>query len=248
MKPSRGPLVLCHCLPGQREHVALQRQPFASAWPCRQNPFIGFPNCAEHGPPGHETLPWAFSALPLPSQRPGHVVIIYLEGFKTAAKHGPPGHETLPWAFATGFKSTVHQDTKPSRGPLALCQCLHSHREHVALQRQPFASAWPCRHSPFRGLQNGCKARSTRTRNLFSRALCHCLPSTWPCRHSLFQGFQNGCKAFPPGHENLPWACSALPLPSQVTANMLPRSGSPLPAPVAIYFGFIRKLRGYNSL
>ena len=104
------------------------------------------------------------------------VAILHLEGFKTCAKHGPSRHKTPLWAFtdfATAFPG---------------------HREHVALQRQPFASAWPCRHTPCRGFQNVREARPITTQTPL-------------------------------------WAFTALPLPSQVTANTLPSSGSPLPAP-----------------
>ena len=155
--------------PGHREHVALQRQPCASAWPCRHTPFRGFQNVHE--------------ARPITTQNPS--VGLY--------------------RFATAFPS---------------------HREHVALQRQPFASAWPCRHTPFRGFQNVREARPITTQNpsvglyrfatafpghrthvALQRQPC---ATAWPCRHNPF---------------------TALPLLPPVTANTLPSSGSPLPAP-----------------
>ena len=214
--PSVGLYRFTTAFPGHREHVALQRQSFASAWPCRHTPFRGFQNvrearpiatqnpsvglyrfatafpghrkhvalaaaagplpapghvailhlegfktCAKHGPSRHKTLLWAFTALPLPSQvtantlpcsgspvpAPGHVAILHLEGFKTCAKHGPSRHKT------------------PSVGLYRLATAFPGHREHVALQRQPFASAWPCRLTPFRGCQNLREARSIRTQN-----------------------------------------------------------------------------------
>ena len=153
--------------PSHREHVALQQQSFASAWPVAILHLEGFKTCAKHGPSRHKTSLWAFTALPLPSQVtsntlpfsgittqnpsvglyrfatafPGHrkhvalqrqpfasafpVAILHLEGFKTCAKHGPSGHKTPLWAFTAL--------------PLP------------SLQRQSFASAWPCRHTPFRG-------------------------------------------------------------------------------------------------
>ena len=108
-QPCRGPLALCHCLPKSPQ----------STLPCSGSPLPapghvaivhlnGSKTAAKHGPPGHATLPWAFSAkspqstLPCsgsPLPPPGHVGIVHFEGFKTPAKHGPPGHETLPWAY-----------------------------------------------------------------------------------------------------------------------------------------------------
>ena len=110
-QPCRGPLAL---------------QPFASAWPCRHNPFRRFQN----------------------------------------------------------RRSTFHQDTKPCRGPLALCQRLATSPQSIALQPQPFASAWPCRHSPFKRFQN---RRSTFHQD------------TKPCRGPL-KRFANAI----PGHRKGP--------------------------------------------
>ena len=149
MKPSRGPLALCHCLPlrnipprhktlpwafsflplpsrSARTHVALQRQPFASAWPCRHIHLEGFKTAAKHGPPGHETLPWAFSALPLPSQRLAMSPYSPFRRFQNSCETRSTRHKTF-------------------RGPLALCHCL--------------PMAWPCRHNPFKVFQNRCETR-----------------------------------------------------------------------------------------
>ena len=49
---------------GHREHVALQRQPFASVAILHLE---GFKTCAKHGPSRHKTPLWAFTALPLPA-------------------------------------------------------------------------------------------------------------------------------------------------------------------------------------
>ena len=88
--PSVGHYHFAAAFPSHREHIALQRQPFASAW---------------------------------------LVAILHVEGFKTCAKHGPSGHKTRlsAFTFAAAFPG---------------------HRTHVDLQRQPCASAWPCRHNP----------------------------------------------------------------------------------------------------
>ena len=157
-----------------------------------QSPSVGLYRFgfAKHGPSGHKTPLWAFTALPLPSQvtantlpcsgsplpAPGHVAILQLEGFKTWAKHGPSRHKTPLWAFT------------------ALPLPSHGHRKHVALQRQSFASAWPV-------------------------AILH------------LEGFKTCAKHGPSRHKTPLWAFTALPLLSQVTANTLPCSGSPLPAP-----------------
>ena len=218
--------------PGQREHVALQRQPFASAWPRCHIAILhpihleGFTTCAKHGPSGHKTPVWAFTALPLPSQvtahtfpcsgsplpAPGHVAILHLEGFKTCAKHGPSRHKTRLWAFTAlplpsqvtahtlpcsgsplpapghvailhleGFKTCAKHGPStqnPSVGLYRFATAFPSHREHVALQRQPFASAWPCHHTPFRGFQNVREARAHHDTKPVCGPLplCHCLP------------------------------------------------------------------------
>ena len=145
--PSVGLYRFATAFPGHREHVALQRQSFASVWSCRHTPFRGFQNVRE--------------ARPITTQNPS--VGLY--------------------RFATAFPR---------------------HREHVALHRQPFASAWPCRHTPFRGFQNVCEARPITTQNpsvglyrfatafpghrththvALQRQPC---ASAWPCRHNPF--------------------------------------------------------------
>ena len=53
----------------------------------------------------------------------------------------------------------------PSVGLYRFATAFPGHREHVALQQQPFASAWPCRHTPFRGFQNVREARPITTLN-----------------------------------------------------------------------------------
>ena len=178
---------------------------------------MGFKTAAEHGPPGHETLLWAFSALPLLSQRRAiSPYSPFREGFKTAAKHGPP------------------QDTKPFHGPLALCHCLPSawpcrkspfrsfqYRCEAQSTRRPFRgpsalchcfpSAWPYCHSPFRGFQYRCEARSTTWRQNPSMGL-QPLPllsqrlAILPESILNLEGFKTAAKHGPPGHETLLWA------------------------------------------
>ena len=129
---------LCHCLPKSPRTHCPAAEAFASAWPCRH---IAIPHsihvegdktCAKHGPSGHKTPLWAFSALLLPSQvtantslpcsgsplpAPGRVAILHLEGFKTCAKHGPSRHKTRLWAFtALPLPSQVTANTLPCSG------------------------------------------------------------------------------------------------------------------------------------
>ena len=92
-------------LPSQvTEHVALQQQSFASAWPVAILHLEGFKTCAKHGPSRHKTPLWAFTAL----------------SFKTCAKHGPSRHKTPLWAFAAlPLPSQVTANTLPcSSSPL----------------------------------------------------------------------------------------------------------------------------------
>ena len=176
--------------PGHREHVALQQQSFASAWPCRHTPFRGFQNVREARPittqnpsvglyrfatafPGHRKHV-ALQRQSFASAWP--VAILHLEGFKTCAKHGPSRHKS------------------PSVGLYRFATAFPGHREHVALQQQSFASAWPV-------------------------AILH------------LEGFKTCAKHGPSRHKTPLWAFTALPLLSQVTANTLPCSSSPLPAP-----------------
>ena len=56
-------------------------------------------------------------------------------------------------------------------------------------------------------------------------------PSRWHVAILHLEGFKTCAKHGPSRHKTPLWAFAALPLPSQVTANTLPCSGSPLPAP-----------------
>ena len=55
--------------------------------------------------------------------------------------------------------------------------------------------------------------------------------SAWPVAILHLEGFKTCAKHGPSRHKTRLWAFNALPLPSQVTANTLPCSSSPLPAP-----------------
>ena len=223
--PSVGLYRFATAFPGHRKHVALQRQSFASAFPVAILHLEGFKTCAKHGPSGHKTPLWAFTALPLPSPvtantlpcsgsplpAPGHVAILHLEGFKTCAEHGPSRHKTRLWAFT------------------ALPLPFPGHRKHVALQRQSFASAWPGRHTPFRGFQNVRDARPITTQNpsvgLYRFATAfpghrehvalqrQPFASAWPCRHTAFnlEGFKTCAKHGPSRHKTPLWAFTPLP-------------------------------------
>ena len=167
--PSVGLYRFATAFAGHREHVALQRQPCASAWQCRHTPFRGFQNVRE--------------ARPITTQNPS--VGLY--------------------RFATAFPG---------------------HRTHVALQRQPCASAWPCRHNPF-------------------TALPLLPPVTAAPGHVArihLEGVKTCVKHGPSGHKTPLWAFTALPLLSQVTANTLPCSASRLPAPWRCHVAIIHFL------
>ena len=128
--PSVGLYRFATAFPSHRKHVVLQQQPFASAWPCRHNPFRGFQNVREarsirkQNPsvglyrfatafPGHREHV-ALQQQSFASAWP--VAILHLEGFKTCAKHGPSRHKTRLWAF-TALPRT--------RCPAAAALCQH---------------------------------------------------------------------------------------------------------------------------
>ena len=150
--------------PGHRKHVALQRQSFASAWPVA---ILHLEGCAKHGQNVRE-------ARSITTQNPS--VGLYRFGFQSVRE----------------ARSIRTQN--PSVGLYCFATAFPGHREHVALQQQSFASAWPV-------------------------AILH------------LEGFKTCAKHGPSRHKTPLWAFTALPLPSQVTANTLPCSGSPLPAP-----------------
>ena len=260
--PSVGLYRLATAFPGQREHVALQRQPFASAWPCRLTPFRGCQNLREarsittQNPavslyrfaitafPSHrehvalQRQPFASAlALPrgnnpfpslqvhsiasaLPSHRPVSI------GFGLAMRvRSSVGFLTLLPTFLVhravqmacrhtpfrGFQNVREARPITTQNPsVGLCRfatAFPGHREHVALQRQSFASAWPCRHSPFRRFQNVREARPITTQNpsvgLYRLATAfpghrehvalqwQPFASAWPCRLTPFRGCQN---------------------------------------------------------
>ena len=66
--PSVGLYRFATAFPGHCEHVALQQQSFACAWPVAILHLEGFKTFAKHGPSRHKTRLWAFTALPLPAQ------------------------------------------------------------------------------------------------------------------------------------------------------------------------------------
>ena len=241
--PSVGLYPFATAFPGHRKHVALQRQPFASAWPCRHTPFRGFQNVRE--------------ARPITTQNPSVGLYRFATAFPGHRKH--VALQRQPFASAwpcrhtpfRGFQNVRearHIATQnPSVGLYRFATAFPGHREHVALQRQPCASAWPCRHTPFGGFQNVREARPITTQNpsvglyrLTTASPGHRehvalqrqpFASAWPVAILHLEGFKTCAKHGPSGHKTPLWAFTALPLPSQVTANTLPCSGSPLPAP-----------------
>ena len=248
--PSVGLYRLTTAFPGHREHVALQRQPFASAWPVAILHLEGFKTCAKHGPSRHKTPLWAFTALPLPSQitanrlpcsgsplpAPGHVALLHLEGVKTCVKHGPSGHKTPLWAFTAlpSLLSQVTANTLPcsaSRLP-APWRC-HVAIIHFLLSRfTPLPAHCQVTDLSLLGLVLPCVSEAP-----LGSLPCYppfsfvTGPSRWHVAILHLEGFKTCAKHGPSRHKTPLWAFTALPLPSQVTANTLPCSGSPLPAP-----------------
>ena len=167
--PSVGLYRFATAFPGHRKHVALQRQSFASAWPVAILHLEGFKTCAKHGPsrhktPGHvailhiegfkrarstahhDTKPLC-GPLPLchclprsPQTRcPAAAVLCQ----RLASRHTPFR------GFQNVREARPITTQNPSVGLYRFATAFPGHRELVALQRQPFASAWPCRHTPF---------------------------------------------------------------------------------------------------
>ena len=141
-------------------------------------------------------------------------------------------------------RSTRHQ---------TLCHCLPKSPR----TRCPAAAALcqrlamsPYRHTPLhpcRGFHNLREARAIRTQNprvgLYHFATAfpghreyvalqeQSFASAWPVAILHLEGFKTCAKHGPSRHKTRLWAFTALLLPSQVTANTLPCSSSPLPAP-----------------
>ena len=189
--PSVGLYRFATAFPGHCEHVALQQQSFASAWPVAILHLEGFKTCAKHGPSRHKTPLWTFPALPLLSQVTANMLPC------SSSPLPAPGLASRQTPFR-GFQNVREArpitTQNPSVGLYRFATAFPGHREHVALQQQSFASAWPV-------------------------AILH------------LEGFKTCAKHGPSRHKTRLWAFTALPLPSQVTANTLPCSGSPLPAP-----------------
>ena len=239
--PSVGLYRFATAFPGHREHVALQ-QPFASAWPVAILHLEGFKACAKHGPSRHKTRLWAFTALPLPSQVTANT--LPCSGSPSPA----PGQS--PYSIQRVSKrarSTAHHDTKPLCGPLPLCHCLPSSPETRCPAAAVLCQRLASLHTPFRGFQNVREARPITTQNpfvgLYRFATAfpghrehvalqrQSFASAWPVAILHLEGFKTCAKHGPSRHKTPLWAFTALPLPSQVTANTLPCSGSPLPVP-----------------
>ena len=253
--PSVGLYRFATAFPGHREHVALQRQPFASAWPCRHTPFRGFQNVRE--------------ARPITTQNPSVGLYRFATAFPSHREH--VALQRQPFASAWPCRHTPFRGFQnvrearpittqnPSVGLYRFATAFPGHREHVALQRQPFASAWPVAILHLEGFKTCAKhGEHEAQRALPSRHKTCAKPghvglyrfatafpshrehvalqrqpfaSAWPVAILHLEGFKTCAKHGPSRHKTPLWAFTALPLPSQVTANTLPCSGSPLPAP-----------------
>ena len=198
--------------------------------------------CAKHGPSRHKTRLWAFNALPLPSQVTANTL--------PCSSSPLPAPGQSPYSIegvSKRARSTAHHDTKPLCGPLPLCHCLPRSPQTRCPAAAVLCQRLASRHTPFRGFQNAREARPITTQNpsvgLYRFATAfpghrkhvalqqQPFASAWPVAILHWGGFKTCAKHGPSRHKTPLWAFTALPLPSQVTANTLPCSGSPLPAP-----------------
>ena len=162
-----------------------------------------------------------------------------------------PGHRPCRHNPFRGFQNVREalsiRTQNPSVGLYRFATAFPGHREHVALHQQSFASAWPVAILHLEGFKTCAKHGPSRHKTPLWAFTALPLPSqvtanTLPCSgrplpapgHVAIlhlEGFKTCAKHGPSPHKTRLWAFTALPLPSQVTANTLPCSGSPLPAP-----------------
>ena len=205
--PSVGLHRFATAFPGHREHVALQRQSFASAWPCRHTPFRGFQNVR--------------GARPIATQNPSVGVYRFATAFPGHRKHFAlqrqsfasawPGRHTPFRGFQNVRDARPITTQNPSVGLYRFATAFPGHREHVALQRQPFASAWPCRHTAFNleGFKTCAKHGPSRHKTpLWAfTPLPHCLPrapqTRCPAAAALCQRLAMSPYSIPESHFDL---------------------------------------------
>ena len=240
--PSVGLYRFATAFPGHRKHVALQQHPFASAWPCRHT-LRGFQNVREARPittqnpsvglyrfatafPGHRKHV-ALQGQPFASAWP--VAILHLEGFKTCAKHGPSRHKTRLWAFtALPLPSQVTANTLPCSGSPVPAPGQSPYSIWRVSKRA--RSTGPSRHKTPLWAFTALPLPSQVTANTLP---CSGSPLPAPGHVALLhlEGVKTCAMHGPSRHKTPLWAFTALLLPSQASANTLPCSGSPLPAP-----------------
>ena len=160
--PSVGLYRFATAFPSHCEHVAMQWQAFASAWPVAILHLEGFKTCDVR------------EARPITTQNPSVGLYRFATAFPSHCEHVALQRQAFASAMASrhtpfrGFQNVREArpitTQNPSVGLYRFATALSGHRKHVALQ-QSFASAWPCRHTPFRGFQNVREARSIRTQN-----------------------------------------------------------------------------------
>ena len=248
--PSMGLYRFATAFPGHRKHVALQRQPFASAWPCRLTPFRGCQNLREARSirtqnPAVSLYRFAITAFPIHREH----VALQRQPFASALAL-PRGNNPFPSLQVHSIASALPSHRPVSIG-FGLAMRVRSSVGFLTLLPTFLvchrAVQMACRHTPFRGFQNVREARPITTQNpsvgLYRFATAfpghrkhfalqrQSFASAWPVAILHLEGFKTCAKHGPSGHKTPLWAFTALPLPSQVTANTLPCSGSPLPAP-----------------
>ena len=135
--PSVGLYRFATAFPGHREHVALQQQSFASAWPVAILHLEGFKTCAKHGPSRHKTPLWP---LPLchclprsPRTRcPAAAVLCQ----RLASRHTPFR------GFQNVREARPITTQNPSVGLYRFAAACPSHRESVPLYHLRPALPW----------------------------------------------------------------------------------------------------------
>ena len=127
--------------------LLLPSQVTANTLPCSSSPLPapghvailhleGFKTCAKHGPSRHKTRLWAFTALPLLSQVTANTLPCLCQ--RLASRHTQfRGFQR----FQNVREAQPITTQNPSVGHYHFAAAFPSHREHIALQRQPFASA-----------------------------------------------------------------------------------------------------------
>ena len=202
---------------GHRKHVALQRQSsLCQRLASRHTPFRGFQKRAR-STAHHDTKPLC-GPLPLchclprsPRTRcPAAAVLCQ----RLASRHTPFR------GFQSAREARPITTQNPSVDLYRFATAFPGHRE----QARPIT-----KQNPSVGLYRFATAFPAHRKHVALQQ--QSFASAWPVFILHLEGFKTCAKHGPSRHKTPLWAFTALPLPSEVTANTLPCSGSPLPAP-----------------